>query len=246
MKSLQQIWRIDDDTPVMVDVDTGIDDAIALILLKRWLKDRVIGITTTGGNVEIDKVVHNTLGLTEYLSWDVPVYIGADRPLKHDSFTHAPEFHGQNGLAERDLPSNSSAAAISASDAIISALEKGPLVIIALGPVVNIAQALTARPDLASGLSVVMMGGALAVPGNHDQFSEFNFYQDPDSVKIVWDLCDRIAVISLDVTHQCTVTLDETRKWASGPESDLMVDLISCWYGFLVRLVGGFLNFMTH
>jgi purine nucleosidase len=232
MKSLQTIWQLKTDTSVIVDVDTGIDDAMALILLRRWLGDRIIGLTTTGGNVEIGKVIHNTLGLTEYLKWDVPVYAGAEKPLRQEQFTHAPEFHGQNGLAERDLPTTKVVSSMSASDAIIAALEKGPLIVIALGPAVNIAQALIARPELSSSLTVVMMGGALAVPGNHDQYSEFNFYQDPDSVKTIWESCDRVAVIPLDVTHQCLLTLAEVAAWPATSETDLMKDLITRWYEF--------------
>jgi len=205
----------------MLDVDTGVDDALALALVTRSPEARLIGVSTLAGNVPVDLATENTLRV---LNWcgasEVPVFRGASQPLVA-SYASATHVHGENGLGGADLPSAARGAdQIPGPGALIRLAEEyaGELVVVALGPLTNLAIALNVRPELTRQVRrIVVMGGAFSVPGNITPASEFNIYVDPHAANQVFAAPWRsIVAVGLDVTHQVALS---RQMWDAIPDA---------------------------
>lgn len=197
------------DGPVHLDVDTGIDDAIAIAFAKA-AGANLVGVSTLAGNVPIDQVVRNTLNVLHQVGADdVPVYRGASRPLVA-TYQDASHVHGGNGLGGVDLQSGPAVASDIAGPASIiraAAQHDGDLTLVTLGPLTNLAIALNVRPEISRQIRrVVVMGGACFVPGNVTPQAEFNVYVDPHAANQVFEASwNRLTLVGLDVTHQVTI-----------------------------------------
>lgn len=201
---------------IIFDVDTGIDDALALILAVRLTHAlRIVGVTTVAGNVDLESTTENTravLGLLDRA--DVPVAAGAERPLARPLRT-APAFHGAQGLGDAsptDWPVSrpplldESAAAFIAREA---RARPGEITVVATGPLTNLALALDRDDAVARNLAgLVIMGGAIGVPGNASPVAEANFFTDPEAARVVLSAGLAITLVPLDVTEQ--VAIDRT------------------------------------
>lgn len=205
--------------PLLVDVDTGIDDAIALAyLVARGIDIRAV--TTVAGNVPIDVATGNTLQVLSFLdAADIPVHRGASRPLVAP-YQDAVHVHGDNGLGGAELPESQAPEQVLAGPAAIiaaAAQHAGELDILTLGPLTNLAIAINVRPEVIKQVRrVVVMGGAFAVGGNVTPHAEFNVYVDPDAANQVFNAgFDDIVAVGLDVTHQ---TVLSRHLWESIPE----------------------------
>lgn len=205
--------------PLLVDVDTGVDDAIALAFLLRRVPD-LLAVTTVAGNVPIDFSTPNTRNVLSWLGRDdIPVHRGASRPLAvpyHD----AAHVHGGNGLGNATLPDSATPEATEhAVDAILrlAAEHEGELTILTLGPLTNLAIALNLRPALTDQIrKVVIMGGAYFNPGNITPHAEFNIYADPHAAQQVFAAeWSQFVALGLDVTHQ---TVIPRSTWIAIPE----------------------------
>lgn len=193
--------------PIILDVDTGLDDALALTLAVRSPSVDLRLVSTLAGNVNVWKATANTLAVLDYLgATDIPVHRGASRPLVEPPFD-ASDIHGVTGLGDarlvessRDIGPDRGPAAI-----IRQAKERpGELTLICTGPLTNLAIALNVEPDLPSYLKrVVVMGGAYRVPGNTRPWGEFNILLDPDAAQQVFEAeWPDLLAIGLDVSHQ--------------------------------------------
>jgi len=173
---------------VIIDCDTGVDDAMALLLALRSLALDVLGITTVAGNATLDKVVRNTLVVVEQAERDVPVYPGAVRPLM-GAWTTAENAHGSDGLGDVGFPDPQSAAAdMHAVDYLIETFLEAeePVHLITLAPLTNVALALAKAPELEEKIaSLVMMAGGIN-GGNVTAAAEFNVWVDPEAADIVF------------------------------------------------------------
>src|SRR5208282_725542 len=172
---------------LVIDTDTASDDAVALMMALQAPDVRVAAITTVAGNVDVDQATRNALYTVELCGADVPVYKGAAQPLArpHQSATW---FHGRDGLGDHGyLPSRRAAAPQPAVDAMIAAIEANPgLVLVTLGPLTNLAQALARRPEIAAKVSrAVVMGGNPCCEGNVTPAAEYNLWVDPEAARIV-------------------------------------------------------------
>ncbi len=173
--------------PFLIDTDTASDDAVALIMALRAPGVRVVAITTVAGNVPVQQSTRNALYTAELCGADVPVYMGADKPLLRP-YQNATWFHGQDGLGEQNYPAaRSTAADAHAVDAIIAAVEANPgIVIVTLAPLTNIALALAKKPDIAAKVGrCVIMGGAPCCEGNVSPAAEYNIWVDPEAARMV-------------------------------------------------------------
>lgn len=176
-----------DRLPVILDVDTGIDDALALLYACASREIDLLAVTCVAGNVPLDAVVANTLAVLELAGRrDVPVHAGADRPLVK-SLTTTEETHGPEGIgyATRPVASNVPAA-VSAVDAIVEIARHRPgeVHLVTLGPMTNLALALDLEPRLPSLLrGWTFMGGVFRGSGNTTPTSEWNLHVDPDAAK---------------------------------------------------------------
>lgn len=202
---------------IILDLDTGIDDALALALAVAHEDLELIGVLGTYGNVEVEVGVRNTLALLDLLGCDdVPVFVGVQRPAFAVSAASA-GIHGANGLGGVELPAPSRQAQPEpAVDFLVRMAhrhqESGDIVFVPTGPSTTLARALDRDPAVAS-LPVVMMGGALTVPGNVTAWSEANVSQDPAATNAVVRGCRDLTMVGLDVTLQTLLTRETTRAW---------------------------------
>jgi purine nucleosidase len=196
--------------PLMLDVDTGIDDAAAIAFAVGAGAD-LVGVTTVAGNCAIDLATDNTLRVLSHLGAEtVPVFRGASRPLAA-SLHHAPYMHGDDGLGGANLPpADVEEQELTAPEAIVAMAEEfaGELVFVSMGPMTNLAIAMSLRPQIVRQIArVVIMGGAYFNPGNRTPYAEFNAYIDPDALHQVFQAeWNEIYAIGLDVTHQVEIS----------------------------------------
>lgn len=176
--------------PVFVDVDTGVDDAMALAYLFGSPDAEVVGIASTAGNVAVQQVCQNNLGLLELCRIDgIPVSKGSDQPVSSLLRT-AEDTHGPQGLGYATLPATDRrlTAHDSAAAWIIAAREHpGELIGVATGPLTNLALALRKEPSLPALLKrLVIMGGAFEYRGNTTPVAEWNIRVDPEAAHEVF------------------------------------------------------------
>src|SRR5712671_4790516 len=195
----------------LIDTDVASDDAVALIMALRAPDVSVVAITTVAGNVEVEQATRNALYTVELCGASVPVYAGAEKPLQreHQSATW---FHGRDGLGDHGYPApRQKPEKLHAVDAIVQAIEANPgIVVVTLGPLTNLALALTRKPNLAAKVGrCVVMGGAPCCEGNVTPAAEYNIWVDPEAAGIVmrsglpvelvgWHLCRGDAVVRED------------------------------------------------
>ena len=190
---------------IIIDTDPGVDDLLAILLALKSPELQIDALTVVGGNCSLADATRNALRVLEIAKRpDIPVYKGAARPLK-GRYVYARYFHGPRGLTGR-LPEPGIAAAdgLNAIDAIASRIESAdtPITLVALGPLTNVARLIERRPDAAKRLSTVLvMGGAVDVPGNVTPFAEFNTYSDPEAAQVVFQSGVDVRLIGLDVCN---------------------------------------------
>jgi purine nucleosidase len=175
--------------PVFVDVDTGVDDAMALMYLFASSDADVVGIASTAGNVPAQQDCTNNLGLLELCGLDIPVSKGAEQPITAPLRT-AEDTHGPEGMGYAQLPATDrELTAHDAADAWIRAAHAHPgeLVAIAVGPLTNLALALRREPALPKLLRrLVIMGGAFDYRGNTTPVAEWNISVAPEAAAEVF------------------------------------------------------------
>ena len=206
---------------LVLDLDTGIDDAIALSIAAKDESINLLGVTCTYGNVTVDESAYNTLALLSLLDRsDVPVYKGRDRALLSSSpyFPHEAgrKIHGPKGSGDITLKeSKRSIEKINAIDYLSSLMMKrDDITIITTGPMTNLASVLSSYPTLSSWKGkVIFMGGALTVRGNVNHFAEANIFKDPEAAKIVVESGLDVTMIGLDVTERTRLYRTNAEKW---------------------------------
>jgi len=199
----------------LIDTDTASDDAVALIMALRAPDVHVAAITTVAGNVDVRQATRNALYTAELCGAPVPVYSGAEKPLLRE-YTDATWFHGRDGLGDHNYPPPRRAPEnLHAVDAIIATIEANPgLVLVTLGPLTNVALALSRKPSIAAKVSrCVIMGGNPCCEGNVTPAAEYNMWVDPEAARIVmlsglpveligWHLCRGESVLGpSDIAH---------------------------------------------
>ena len=198
--------------PVIMDVDTGIDDAVAIILAMASQEIDLRGITVVAGNQTLDKTLHNTLSVVEYFGRkDIPVAAGADRPLVRAQYID-PATHGESGLGTAKLPQPTiKPHELDAVSFLRETLEKSEerITLVPVGPLTNIALLLSCYPHVKEKIErIVMMGGG-AFEGNMNAVCEFNMFVDPEAAQIVFDSGVDIVMCGLDVTMKSYTTMDD-------------------------------------
>ena len=202
--------------PVFADVDTGVDDAMALVYLLASGDANLVGIGSTAGNVPVQQVCRNNLGLLELCRvTGIPVSKGSEQPVTAPLRT-AEDTHGPEGLGYAQLPStDQELIAHDAAEAWVRAAHdhRGELIGLATGPLTNLALALRAEPALPKLLRrLVIMGGAFAYRGNTTPVAEWNISVDPEAaaeVFAVWGLEQQghlPIVLGLNVTENIAMT----------------------------------------
>jgi inosine-uridine nucleoside N-ribohydrolase len=198
---------VSDRVRLVLDVDTGTDDALALAYAVSHPDIELVAVTTVAGNIGVEQTTANTLAVLDWLGADdVPVHRGASRPLARPH-RDAIYFHHEGGLGGARLqPSRRQIGRDRGPAAIVrlSYEHPGELTLVCAGPLTNLAIALNVEPTLVDRLAgVVVMGGAYAVPGNTTPSSEFNILVDPEAALQVFAAPFKsLIAVGLDVTEQ--------------------------------------------
>ena len=194
--------------PVILDGDPGHDDAVNILLAHASPELEVLGVSTTYGNVGLERTTRNALVTLALIGSETPVYAGADRPLLVPRLS-AETVHGQTGLDGPLLPSPTrEAQGLHAALFIIQEVRARPhqVTLLPTGPLTNLALALRLAPDIAPLVrQIIWMGGSLDV-GNWTPAAEFNALCDPHAAQIVFSSGVPLVMFGLNATHQAIAT----------------------------------------
>jgi inosine-uridine nucleoside N-ribohydrolase len=194
-------------TPVIIDCDPGVDDAIALLLALRSPALDVLAVTTVAGNAGSDTVTANAAAVLDLANArsDLPLVRGADGPL-YGARVPDETIHGVGALGGVVLPSSRRPVRTHPPAELIARFAEerpGEVVLVALGPLTNVARLVTEHPAGAAALrGIVHMGGAAFVPGNITPAAEFNAFCDPEAARIVLTSGLPIRLVPLDATRR--------------------------------------------
>ena len=208
---------IDNETriPIWLDTDPGVDDAMAMALLFAIPEYDVKGISAVAGNVELPKTFRNARNLVALFGRkDVPVYPGAEKPLFRAPRT-AYFVHGENGLGNVDLPeSDAPVEQMPAWDALYEAAKaaKGEMVLVAIGPLTNVALALSKHGSLPKLLKQIVIMGGSATYGNATPAAEANIFCDAEAASTVFQCGVPIVMCGLDMTLKTVMSPAELDK----------------------------------
>lgn len=199
-------------TKLILDVDTGIDDAIGILLAVKSRQFDLLGITTVNGNVSLDTATRNTCKVLDLLDeTNIPVIRGANSPILRKSFfEHA--VHGEDGLGGALLNASITKQPDEgfAPDFMINSILNfsGDVTLVMTGPLTNLALALKKCPEIVYHVKeVIFMGGVVKGVGNVTPTAEYNMYVDPEAAKIVLQAgFEKITQVGLDVTRQALLT----------------------------------------
>lgn len=198
---------------IIIDTDAGHDDAMAIMLAVKSNKFDVLAITTVCGNSTLKNTTRNAQTILEMIDKpDISVFSGAKKPLKKPLATAT--VHGKSGLDGVTL-SNKATLTNNAVDKIIELVKKHPreISLICIAPLTNIALAIQKDPQTMRQVKeIVIMGGAIDVPGNMTAVAEFNMFVDPDAAKIVLEFPIKKILIPLDACNKVQLTLDDFRR----------------------------------
>ena len=217
-----------DKKKIILDVDTGSDDAIAIMTAVLSDELDVLGITTVNGNRPVMNTTENTLRVLDLLKSDIPVYRGCEEPMVAGLMPERQLFKKTNDKKElggktvtyhyeflEELPpSVSKAQDISAVQYLIKALNDsdGDITIIAVGPLTNLGVAMRADPGIINKIKKLIIMGGGCRQTNTTSAAEFNIWKDPEAAQIVLTSGCEILLVPLDATHRAYVGSEESMK----------------------------------
>ena len=197
---------------ILLDVDTGVDDALAILFAARNPDLNLLGISCVAGNTNVDQVVRNTLKVLDAAGADdVPVARGASRPLLEPN-RDASHVHGADGMADLGLPESDRKQADVHAIELLRSLIMGnaePVTLVSLAPMTNLALLLRAYPEVTAKLARIMVMGGSAATGNATAVAEFNVWHDPEAAAIVFGCDAPVTMYGLDVFYGATASAAE-------------------------------------
>lgn len=204
---------------IIVDTDAGHDDALALMLLIGSRQFDIQAVTTVAGNSTIENVTRNARAILDLLGdTATPLYSGAAKPLARELVQAV--VHGDSGLDGLDM-SGTAYSMTGDAPARINELARahpGEITLLALGPLTNIARSLEADPELGTLLKeIIIMGGAIDVPGNKSRVAEFNMFVDPEAANAVCKAPVKKVLVPLDPCNDIVLQLDTFEPLAGTP-----------------------------
>ncbi|WP_406414946.1 nucleoside hydrolase [Streptomyces sp. NBC_01614] len=207
--------------PVIIDCDTGVDDALALLFAVRHPGVDLRAVTCVAGNTDVDGVVRNTLTVLEQAGApDIPVARGAGRPLI-ESARSARHVHGEDGMGDIGLPAPTRAPADVDAVTLLRReilASPRPVTLVPTAPLTNIALLLRTHPEVTRNIErIVFMGGAVAC-GNATPVAEFNVWHDPEAAAILLTAGVPITMYGLDVFQQVVVPGADVRRLRESAE----------------------------
>jgi len=228
---------------IILDVDTGHDDAVAIMMAARNPLLDLVGITVTAGNQFLPKTLKNTLNLCSSLLIQAPVYAGMTRPLLCE-LEPASLIHGESGFDGPVFgPCSKQASPGHAVNFIIETIMSCPaleITLVALGPLTNIAMALRLEPALADRVKeIVLMGGSIN-EGNVTPSAEFNIHTDPEAASIVFSSGAPLTMIGLDVTRSVALSSDRLAhlRTIPGPAAKIFAASMDNYSAACMKYIG--------
>lgn len=230
---------------ILIDTDPGVDDAMAILFAFNSPQVVVEGLTTVFGNGGTETTTANALRLVEMAGRpDVPVARGAEAPLLRPFTGEGWRVHGRNGLGEVELPPpqgepDDRRAAQFIVDAVMAS--PGEITLVPLGPLTNVALAVSLEPRIAQQVrEVVLMGGAANARGNASSVAEANIRNDPEAAHIVFEAPWKVTMVGLDVTRQVVMTPDYIADLAASgaPHTDFIAQITRHYTDFYRTYVG--------
>jgi purine nucleosidase len=208
--------------PLILDVDTGIDDSLALLYAAASPEAELVGVTCVSGNIDARQVAVNTRAVLELAGrQDVEVALGREVPLERPLET-TPETHGPRGIGYAELPPPSRPLSKrNGVDLILeaTAARPGELTLVTLGPLTNVAVAFQRDPSLPGRLHrLVIMGGAYGAQGNTTPTTEWNIHCDPEAARIVFGAWAEAIATNPTIKRPLALGLDVTEQARIGPE----------------------------
>ena len=220
--------------PIILDVDTGFDDAFAVLFAALNPEVELLGITCVDGNTNVHQVVKNTLKVLDAAEADlIPVAVGATRPLVEEPL-YAEHIHGKDGMGDLGLPdSNRKVDSRSAVELLRDLVESRPgeITLIPVAPLTNIANFVSEYPESAKKLKEICLMGGSASVGNATAMAEFNIWHDPEAADIVFKSGIPITMYGLDVFYHPIVNEAEAVQLTESPSKSAQFAgklLLSC------------------
>lgn len=228
---------------MIIDTDPGIDDALAISLAHAMPQVELAALTTVFGNTHVGQSARNGRYLAHLLGADFPVAKGAALPIGATNYAPSDYVHGPEGFGDMNpVPQIGQDAAETAADLLVRMAREnaGQLAIVAIGPLTNIAAAIDLDPDFVGNVAqLVIMGGALDVPGNVTPHAEANIFHDPKAADAVFAAGFNMTMVGLNATHQTLLTPQDFMQMAvAAPQVGGFVKRISDFYLRFYRSIG--------
>jgi inosine-uridine nucleoside N-ribohydrolase len=226
-------------TPVLIDCDPGIDDAIAILLALASPELDVLGVTSVAGNQTLEKTTANALRVLELAGRsDIAVAAGADRPLVGE-LSVAADAHGESGLGASFPPPAAAPLERHAVDFLAEQVLASPVpvTLVALGPLTNVALFIAQHPGVAARLErIVLMGGAIGA-GNVTPSAEYNVWIDPEAAARVFASGRDVTMIGLDVTNKAVLAPEHVEQLQPlGPIGAAVAELLGHYQRFYLGM----------
>jgi inosine-uridine nucleoside N-ribohydrolase len=202
---------------VIIDTDPGIDDAAAILMALASPELEVEALTTVFGNTHVEKCTLNAMHILEAANRPaIPVYQGSNKPFDFSEPTFFPDVHGEDGLGDVGIPLPK--IRVQSENAVLEIIRRvlaapGEITIIGLGRLTNIALAISVEPSVATAAKqIVVMGGAVNVPGNVSPVASANIWGDSQAADIVYRSGAKVVQVGLDVCDQVEITASQLQK----------------------------------
>jgi purine nucleosidase len=232
-------------TPIILDVDTGVDDTIAILYAALHPAVEVVAAGAVWGNVDVPTAARNTAHALAMAGLpDVPVAVGAAHPLIGRPHGYAYHVHGDDGQGNAgDTSFVAEYATVSAAEQIIACARARPgeIEIVAVGPLTNLAIALGLCPELPTLVrGVTIMGGAALAPGNVTETAEANIWHDPEAAFAVFEADWLLTVVPLDVTMRTLMVEDDRQTLlAAGGIANYVGRIMDFYFEFFAQQAFG-------
>jgi len=204
--------------PVILDVDTGLDDALALLLVSDLAQLQLMGLACVNGNASVEDTYRNTRFIAKLLNIKVPVSKGAAYPMIN-KILHAKEAHGSYGLGNLKVEMEAEKHILPASQMYIKLLTETtePITIIATGPLTNLAHLIVNHPELKPKIKMISFMGGSTTQGNVTPYAEFNAHGDPEALSVVLKSGIALMMAGLNITNDLRIKPEAVTKMVKDP-----------------------------
>lgn len=214
---------------VILDVDTGIDDATAIALAAYSKKLNVKLITTIAGNLSVNEVTKNTLNFLQAIGkGNIPVAVGANKPMEREK-DDSIQAHGKKGLGKYKFPKlELKPVKLDAVEKMHEVITKSktPIIIVALGPLTNVAQLLLKYPQDMENIEYILISGGLLHDSKKNPYLSFNIMQDPEAARYVMKSGEKIIICPSNHGHTAFLTPEEVEQTRTTNKTGEMLEFI--------------------